>query len=1080
MDDCNLAKLSVKHFTISPAFNKDILEYSVTVPSQQEKITFDLSTSDHGASFSISGSGGSREVSLAEGSITAIKIEVTSEDGHVKVYLVNVKRLSAKDANLSALEIKDGHLEPDFNTNICSYYCLLPCHLTTVNITAKAPDPRNVVKVGDNAVNTPVHLNPSLTIISIEVTSPDGSNKKAYEVEIAKKQIPRYVKFVDKEALTSFECPISLSPFYCPVSIKGSNPKRTYSGPVFTEFTRLSKIDPLSGQHLESGWKIQDIEIDKNMAKQMAVIPLTYSGNSKPMKFGELASVLVECNQQTPLKDLAGAFSNSALSLSRNLQDHKWQKALQQIFDETNVDELLKAAEKSLKDYYARIPKPGQFHMQYAEGNSPIDALQHAIHCLATALKFKSKDAEIHFKLAMALEEKYWAEDMFGLKKVEKEDSPSLNLKARESSKEEEVYAICKMKGVDISEPVSHHLKALDNEYHHLIETGQSAKADHVMSLYAWYSKKVSQEGASAHKAEDYESPLGQAYQKYLDALCVDEVKAVYNFHVGRMLVIMGYYEEAIKRLEAALCWNSAHELSRQVFYLGLAISLSKEEWEKRGQEAIMFLQAGMEMLLSALSKEALSAEELISKSSLFAENLVRSSNVHFLRGIVQLGILLTRNIGKNSMAPSDVFHTAALLASQVLPKICRGDLYKQVEWVLVDAHTQLLELLVQEDVSKDFIATRCKRLSALIFHSTISGNTRLLELQEKTCQKLVKIQPCVSYSLFLLGSAQFALYEQSPDCGTAKDLLNEAKSSFLASIELEGKPCVGDPPQLITDQRWWTRTASSTSIKSAHSTKGGKAASVGRGTAHPSNTLQPGRATVQQQQPTATTLQPKGDKPPIRGNGPPRGGGTQVNPTQTAATKNVKPAPVPAPAPAAPKEDTQSAKTEKKDTDADKGKDVMKNVPSYQARLGLARVLRAANEPNEAKKYYTQVIDIAPEVHDAYIECAEMLAKTNPLEAVDVYSRFPVSKNPTFDDAFIFGEIISILMKAEQYDDRRLPPNMIAYGKVLGVGVLEKYTKILEQRNKNDVLRTVYAGVNNKPVDDPEMQAFFKFKFWI
>lgn len=75
----------------------------------------------------------------------------------------------------------------------------------------------------------------------------------------------------------------------------------------------------------------------------------------------------------------------------------------------------------------------------------------------------------------------------------EKSDAPSLNYKARESSKEEEVYAICKLKGVDISEPASHHLKALDNEYHHLIETGQSAKADHVMALYAWYSKKLSQ-----------------------------------------------------------------------------------------------------------------------------------------------------------------------------------------------------------------------------------------------------------------------------------------------------------------------------------------------------------------------------------------------------------------------------------------------------------------------------------------------------------------------------------------------------------------------------------------------------------
>lgn len=63
------------------------------------------------------------------------------------------------------------------------------------------------------------------------------------------------------------------------------------------------------------------------------------------------------------------------------------------------------------------------------------------------------------------------------------------------------------------------------------------------------------------------------------------------------------------------------------------------------------------------------------------------------------------------------------------------------------------------------------------------------------------------------------------------------------------------------------------------------------------------------------------------------------------------------------------------------------------------------------------------------------MLSKSDPLEAVNVYSRFPISENPTYDDAYIFGEIVSILMKAEKFDDERLAKNMIAYGKVLGAG---------------------------------------------
>ena len=63
------------------------------------------------------------------------------------------------------------------------------------------------------------------------------------------------------------------------------------------------------------------------------------------------------------------------------------------------------------------------------------------------------------------------------------------------------------------------------------------------------------------------------------------------------------------------------------------------------------------------------------------------------------------------------------------------------------------------------------------------------------------------------------------------------------------------------------------------------------------------------------------------------------------------------------------------------------------------------------------------------------MLTNKDPMAAVDVYCKFPVSENPTFDDAYIIGDIVRLIMKAEKYDDPRLQPNMIAYGKVLGLG---------------------------------------------
>lgn len=99
-----------------------------------------------------------------------------------------------------------------------------------------------------------------------------------YVLEIVRKQIPRYIKFQDPKAVIEYECPISLSPLYCPISVKGSKPRRSYSGPPINELTRTSKVDPLTGQPLEPGWSIKDLDLEKKMAVEMAVIPLTLSG----------------------------------------------------------------------------------------------------------------------------------------------------------------------------------------------------------------------------------------------------------------------------------------------------------------------------------------------------------------------------------------------------------------------------------------------------------------------------------------------------------------------------------------------------------------------------------------------------------------------------------------------------------------------------------------------------------------------------------------------------------------------------------------------------------------------------------
>lgn len=74
-----------------------------------------------------------------------------------------------------------------------------------------------------------------------------------------------------------------------------------------------------------------------------------------------------------------------------------------------------------------------------------------------------------------------------------------------------------------------------------------------------------------------------------------------------------------------------------------------------------------------------------------------------------------------------------------------------------------------------------------------------------QTCQTLVRVRPCSSRALCLLGSAQLDLYDCQP-AGTnaATQLLQDARQSFTASIALEGKPAAGEPRAELTGLLIW------------------------------------------------------------------------------------------------------------------------------------------------------------------------------------------------------------------------------------------------------------------------------------
>ena len=394
-----------------------------------------------------------------------------------------------------------------------------------------------------------------------------------------------------------------------------------------------------------------------------------------------------------------------------------------------------------------------------------------------------------------------------------------------------------------------------------------------------------------------------------------------------------------------------------------------------------------------------------------------------------------------------------------------------------------------------------------------------------------MELQPDSSRALCHLGTGQLAEHDATGDQAN----LSEAELSFRASIAVEGQPITAETlPGQLTQQQWWKKkmqskesevekkeekkvTPTPTAGQKAPQ-KGGppKQSAVGP-RAPPAGRGRGGGGVAQ---PTATSRKPAGQAASRQ---PPRAGGrggaaaTTSRPGQTTRTpaaatgkpggKNVAtlgelktgnapanktpattsaasktPTAAPSKATAAPSKSQESVKKDGNPPAPKKPVEV--NQKTHHPRLGLARVLAKSSTSDKAKRdescsLYQEVILMSPDLHDAYIELGEMLAKTDPVAAVDAYSRFPFSDPPSFNDAYLHGEIVRLLISSEGYDNPRLLTSLVAMGRALGIGVLEKQVSVLENKFKTDLLKKVYSGVHGKPVDDPDLQAFFKFKCW-
>lgn len=196
--NANLSALSVTNQTISPAFNKDITNYSLTVPYSVSSITVNATKEDSKATLTGTGS-----KSLSVGNNT-IQVVVTAEDGVTKkTYTINVTReedntpTASGDNNLTDLSVSGYTISPTFDKDITNYSVSIPNEATEVIVNATKSDSKAKVEISGNT-----NLKVGVNTVTVKVTAENGS-VKTYTIEVTRREKDTTTPTLDSDATLS-------------------------------------------------------------------------------------------------------------------------------------------------------------------------------------------------------------------------------------------------------------------------------------------------------------------------------------------------------------------------------------------------------------------------------------------------------------------------------------------------------------------------------------------------------------------------------------------------------------------------------------------------------------------------------------------------------------------------------------------------------------------------------------------------------------------------------------------------------------------------------------------------------------
>lgn len=186
-----LSSLEVENNKITPEFNKNTVNYTLTVKKDVTSVKINATLESDKSSFNKGY--GPRTVNLNYG-VNNVVIKVTNESGAVKTYTIKITREDDRSSNnyLKSLNVSSGDFT--FNKKTLNYSFTVPNEVTSLKVFAAAEDTKSTV----SGVKT-YNLKEGLNKITITVTA-ENKQTRTYTL-----QVTRIVKNITKETNNKLE-----------------------------------------------------------------------------------------------------------------------------------------------------------------------------------------------------------------------------------------------------------------------------------------------------------------------------------------------------------------------------------------------------------------------------------------------------------------------------------------------------------------------------------------------------------------------------------------------------------------------------------------------------------------------------------------------------------------------------------------------------------------------------------------------------------------------------------------------------------------------------------------------------------